>query len=71
LLLLCFLISIKADAQNPNRFFTESQEVDAQLNGNQKKLLTTVQRGKYTKSATIVKLNKLRESLRVCFEIKF
>jgi Metallo-peptidase family M12B Reprolysin-like/Secretion system C-terminal sorting domain len=63
LLILCLFISFRADAQNPNRFFTETQEVDAQLNANQKKLLTTVQRGKYTKNTTVVKVNKLRESL--------
>ncbi len=50
-------------AQNPNKFFSESSPEEAQLNANQKKIITTVKGNKHTKNVTVVKVKKLKESL--------
>jgi hypothetical protein len=49
--------------QNPIKFFSESSYEEAQLNANQKKIITTVKGNKHTKNVTVVKVKKLKESL--------
>jgi hypothetical protein len=62
-LILCFLISFKVNAQNPNYFFSEASDAEAQLNSNEKKLMTNVQSVKHNKSVKVIKMKKLKEAL--------